>query len=65
MTDDLEIGEIGLPELVRVGCLVPELISGRQNHIGRAGDQVVGLEDAIPVRRVIRPLDGSLILLTL
>lgn len=43
----LQISEVGLPELVRPRCLVLELVCGRQNHIGRAGDQIVGLEDAI------------------
>ena len=43
----LQIGEVGLPELVWPCGLVPELVGCRQNHIGRAGDQVVRLKDAI------------------
>lgn len=45
--DDLEIGEVGLPELVRPSGLVVKQIFGGQSQIGRAGDQIVGLEDAI------------------
>ena len=40
--DDLEVGEVGLPQLVR-GCgLVAELIGCLDDDEGRAGDQVVG-----------------------
>ena len=38
--DDLEIGEIGLPELVGRSCLVPKLVSGLDDDEGWAGDQV-------------------------
>ena len=45
--DHLQICEVGLPKLVRPRCLVPELVCRRQYHIGRAGDQIVRLQDAI------------------
>lgn len=63
--DDLQVSEVGLPYLVRLRCLVPEFISGRQNYLSRTGNQVVGLEDAIPVRQEKDPLDRFLIRLTL
>jgi hypothetical protein len=39
--DDLEVGEVGLPQLVRRGGLVPELLGGLDHDEGRAGDQVM------------------------
>ena len=63
--DDLEISKIGLPELVWPGRLVPELVGCGHHHIGRAGDQVVGLKDAIDVRQENDSLDRFLICLTL
>ena len=45
--DDLEIGEVGLPQLVRSGCLVTELIGRADHHMGWCRDQVFGLENAI------------------
>ena len=45
--DDLQVGEVGLPELVRSDCLVPELIGRADYHVGRGRDQVLGAENAI------------------
>ena len=45
--DDLQIGEVGLPQLVRAGGLVPELVGRLHHHEGRAGDQVSLLEDPV------------------
>ena len=45
--DDLEVGEVGLPELVRRRGLVLELVGRLDDDEGRAGDQVVGLEQPI------------------
>ena len=45
--DDLQIGEVGLPELVGRRRLVLELVGGLDDDEGRAGDQVVRLEQAI------------------
>jgi hypothetical protein len=45
--DDLEVGEVGLPHLVRPRGLGVELIGGLDHDEGRAGDQVMGLEQAI------------------
>ncbi len=50
--DDLEVGEVGLPHLVRSCGLRVELVSRLDHDIGRAGDQVVGLEQ--PVNRGFR-----------
>ena len=36
--DDLEIGEVRLPEFIRAGCLVPELISRPDHHMGWGRD---------------------------
>jgi len=46
-SDDLEVGKIGLPHLVRSRGLGVERIGGLDDDIGRAGDQVVGLQQAI------------------
>jgi hypothetical protein len=45
--DHLEIGEVGLPKLVRARGLVPELIGCLDHHMSRCRDQVFGLQDAI------------------
>ena len=45
--DNLEIGEVRLPQLVRSGCLVAELIGRADHHMGRSCDQVFGFEKAI------------------
>src|SRR3546814_253298 len=45
--DDLEVGEVGLPHLVRAGSLGVELIGGLYHDIGRTGDQIVRLEQAV------------------
>ena len=45
--DDLEVGEVGLPHLVGPGGFGVELVRGLDHHIGRAGDQVVGLEKPV------------------
>ena len=49
---DLEIGEVGLPELVDGSGLVLELVRRLDHHIGRAGDEVVCLQQ--PVDRSFR-----------
>ena len=45
--DHLEISEVGLPELVRRRGLIPELVRRLDHDEGRAGDQVVRLEQAV------------------
>ena len=45
--DDLEVGEVCLLHLVWPRCLVPELAGGLDDDEGRAGDEVMGLEQAI------------------
>ena len=45
--DHLQIGEVGLPQLVRSRGLVLELIGCLDDDEGRAADQVVGLEQAV------------------
>jgi len=47
-----EVGEVGLPHLVRPAGPGVELIGGLDHEVGRAGDQVVGLEQ--PVNRGFR-----------
>ena len=48
--DDLEVGEVGLPELVGGRGLVLELVGRLDDDEGRTGDQVVGLEQPIDRR---------------
>ena len=45
--DDLEVGEVGLPELVRRRGLLRERVGGLHHDEGGAGDQVVRLEQAV------------------
>jgi len=45
--DDLQVGKVSLPEFVRPGSLVAELIGRADHHMGRRRDQVFGLEKAI------------------
>jgi hypothetical protein len=45
--DDLEIGEVGLPQLVWSGRFIPELVRSPDHHVGWGRDQVFGLKDAI------------------
>ena len=45
--DDLEVGEVGLPHLVRPRGFRVELIGSLDHDIGRAGDQVAGLQQAV------------------
>jgi hypothetical protein len=47
VTDDLEIGEVGLPQLVGPGGLVAELVCRFDHYMRRGRDQVLGLENAI------------------
>ena len=49
---DLEIGEVGLPELVGRRGLVLELVGRLDDDVGRAGDEVVRLEQ--PIDRGLR-----------
>ena len=51
-TSDLEIGEVGLPELVNGSGLVLELVCRLDHHIGRAGDQVMRFQQ--PIDRSLR-----------
>jgi hypothetical protein len=50
-TDDLEIGKIGLPHLVYAGCFGVEGVGRLDHHIGRAGDEIMGLQK--PVNRCL------------
>ena len=43
----LEVGAVGLPHLVGRGGLGVESIGGLDHHIGRAGDQIMGLQQAV------------------
>ena len=45
--DDLEVGEVGLPHLVPARGFGMEGIGCLDHHESRAGDQVVGLEQAV------------------
>ena len=45
--DDLEVGEVGLPHLVRPGGLRVELVGGLDHGVGQTGDQVMGLQEAV------------------
>ena len=45
--NDLEVCEVGLPELVGGRGLVLELVGGLDDHEGGTGDQIVGLEQPI------------------
>src|SRR3546814_4159541 len=45
--DDFEVGKISLPHLVRPGGFGVELIGGLDHDIGRAGDQIMGLQQAV------------------
>ena len=45
--DDLQIGEVGLPELVGRRGLVLELVGRLHDDEGRAGDQIMRLQQAI------------------
>ena len=45
--DDPQVCEVGLPELVRPDCLVPELIGRADHYVGRGRDQILGAENAI------------------
>src|SRR5664279_2455376 len=45
--DHLEIGEVGLPELVRRRRLVLELVGSLYDDVSRTGDQVVRLQQTI------------------
>ena len=46
-TDDLEVGEVGLPHLVDRGGLVRELIGGLDHHIVRRSDQISCFQDTV------------------
>src|SRR6202795_3324679 len=58
---NLEVGDVRLPELVDGGGLVLELLCRLDHHIGRAGDQVVRLQQPIDrcLRDKILPLIGE------
>ena len=45
--DHLEVGEVGLPQLVRFRRLVLELINRLHQNMRGAGDQVLRLEKAV------------------
>jgi hypothetical protein len=47
--NDLEVGEVRLPHLVRAGGFGVELGGGLHHDIGRAGDQIMSLQQ--PVNR--------------
>ena len=46
-TDDLQIGEVGLPKLIGRRGLVLELVGRLHHDEGRAGDQIMRLQQAI------------------
>jgi len=50
--DDLQVGEVSLPELVWRCRFIGKLISCLEDDVGRAGDEVLGLEQ--PVGRRFR-----------
>ena len=52
---DLQVGEVGLPQLVRPMRRMPERLRGREHDVGRTRDQVVGLEDARSIPRETGP----------
>jgi hypothetical protein len=54
--DDFEMGEVGLPELVRARRLLGEYVTPPHHDEGRAGDQVMRLEQAIEFK-VTKPND--------
>ncbi len=45
-TNDLEIGEVGLPKFIWTRCLVPELISRADHHMGRCCEQILSTKNA-------------------
>ena len=45
--DDLEVGKVCLPHLVRACCLGMELISRFDHGVSWAGDQIVRLQQAV------------------
>jgi len=57
LADDLEVGEVSLPQLVRCRGFVLELIRRLDDDEGWAGDQVVGLEQPVdgPADESVRP----------
>ena len=46
--DDLQIGEVGLPELVGRRGLVAELVRRLDDDVGGAGDQIERLQQTLP-----------------
>ena len=58
---DLEVGEVGLPELVGRRGLVLERVGCLDDDGSRAGDEIVGLEQAVDgsLRDGIAPLIGE------
>src|SRR3546814_13944363 len=46
-SSDVCSSDLGLPHLVRAGSLGVELIGGLYHDIGRTGDQIVRLEQAV------------------
>ena len=58
---DLEVGEVGLPELIDRRGLVLELVRRLDHHIGWTGDQVMGLQQPIDrrFRDEVLPLIGE------
>ena len=68
--DNLQVGEVGLPQLVGPVRRMSKCLGRREHHIRRTGDQILGFEDAIhaglrekvalPVRALPRQLAGRL-----
>ena len=52
---DLEIGEVGLPELVRHRGLVLEFLGRFDDDVGRASDEIVRFQQPRPPRQSIFP----------
>ena len=60
-TNDLQVGEVRLPKLVGRGGLVAERVGGLDDDIGRAGDQILSLEQPVDsgFRDEVAPLVGE------
>jgi hypothetical protein len=45
--NDLQIGKVGLPQLIDCRRLVPGIVSGLYDNERRAGNQIMGFEQTI------------------
>ncbi len=46
-TDDLEVGEVRLPQLVHSHCRMPEAVRGSHHDVAGTRNQIVALEGAV------------------